>query len=85
MGFYENRAPGLGVALAGIVEEAVEKIAEAPEAWPRHGRSGFRKYFTDRFPFIIFYMDLPDCVWIAAIAHASRRPDYWRSRRPLPS
>jgi plasmid stabilization system protein ParE len=81
MGFYERRAPGLGLAPATKVEGAAAKIAESPDAWPRHGHSEFRKFFTDRFPFIIFYMDLPDSVWVAAVAHASRRPDYWKRRR----
>ena len=26
-------------------------------------RTGFRKYFVERFPFTVFYMDLPDCIF----------------------
>lgn len=32
MGFYEDCAPGLGLALAAKVEDAAVKIADAPEA-----------------------------------------------------
>ena len=81
MGFYESRAHGLGLDLQAKVEDAVAEIRRRPEAWPPHKDSGFRKYFTERFPFIVFYMELPDCIWIAAIAHGSRRPDYWSRRR----
>jgi plasmid stabilization system protein ParE len=82
MEFYERRALGLGLSLMTKVEDASLRIAETPHAWPPYGHSGLRKYFTDRFPFIIFYMELPDRIWIAAVAHASRRPGYWKHRRP---
>ena len=32
------------------------------------------------FPFFIVYRDLPDYVEIMALAHTSRRPNYWRDR-----
>ena len=81
MAFYESRAKGLGLGLQAKVEEAVAVIRLNPESWPPRGLTGFRKYFVNRFPFTVFYMDLPDCIWIAAIAHGSRRPDYWIRRR----
>ena len=81
MAFYEIRAKGLGLSLQAKVEEAVAAIRLNPESWPPHRRTGFRKYFVNRFPFTVFYMDVPNCIWIAAIAHESRRPDYWKRRR----
>jgi toxin ParE1/3/4 len=81
MKFYENRAKGLGLDLQSRVERAVVEIQRNPHAWPPHKHLGVRKYFTERFPFTIFYMDLPDCIWIVAIAHGSRLPDYWSKRR----
>ncbi len=82
MAFYERRAAGLGLDLLAQVEAGIERIRATPAAWPPHRRSNFRKYLTQRFPFVIFYLDLPDGIWIAAIAHGSRQPDYWRHRRP---
>jgi hypothetical protein len=35
-----------------------------------------------RFPYALIYEDFPDRVWIAAVAHYSRRPGYWSHRRP---
>jgi toxin ParE1/3/4 len=81
MAFYESRASGLGLDLLAKVEDAVAKIQQSPEAWPPHRHSGFRNYFTERFPFTVYYMELNDCIWLAAIAHGSRRPDYWKTRR----
>jgi toxin ParE1/3/4 len=79
--FYESRAKGLGLDLQTKVEQAVRAIQRSPESWPPHKHSGFRKYFVERFPFTIFYFDMPDTIWIAAIAHASRRPGNWTDRR----
>ena len=81
MTFYESRARGLGLDLLVKIEDAVAGIRQNPEAWPPYKNSGFRRRSAERFPFAIFYMELPDCIWIAAIAHKSRRPDYWRTRR----
>ena len=80
MGYYESRARGLGLDLQKKVEQAVGAIQQSPESWPAHKRTGFRKYFVERFPFTVFYMDLPDLIWIVAVAHGSRRPDYWKRR-----
>ena len=82
MEFYESRERGLGLALQANIEEAITLIQKNPEAWPPHKRSGFRKHLIQRFPFVIFYMELPDRIWVAAIAHGSRRPAYWSRRRP---
>ena len=62
MEFYERQTRGLGLDIEMKVEQAVTAIQRRPESWPPHKRTGFRKYFVDRFPFIIFYMDLPDSI-----------------------
>jgi hypothetical protein len=67
--------------LEAKVEQAVLAIQKAPESWPPHKHSGFRKYFVERFPFTVFYLEMPDCIWVAAIAHVSRRPGYWTNRQ----
>jgi hypothetical protein len=82
MVFYESCAHGLGIDFALEVEKAVVRIQRSPDSWPPHKRSGFRKCFVHRFPFTIFYVDLPEHIWVVAIAHTSRRPDYWSRRHP---
>jgi toxin ParE1/3/4 len=80
MGFYESRASGLGLDLETKVVKAVAAIQRHPESWPRHKDTAFRKFFVERFPFTVFYLDLADRIWIVAVAHGSRRPDYWHRR-----
>jgi toxin ParE1/3/4 len=41
----------------------------------------FRRHPLVGFPYQIFYTELEDAIWIAAVAHGRRRPDYWRRRR----
>jgi hypothetical protein len=44
------------------------------------GRMGTRSWKTKQFPFRIVYLQQPDRFWIVAVAHLSRRPDYWIRR-----
>jgi len=47
--YYEERGKGLGLDLQDKVEHGVREIRKSPESWPPHKRSGFRKYFAERF------------------------------------
>lgn len=78
--YYESKVPGLGLDFLASVGQAFQKIQQRPQAWPPHIDPRFRKYLVERFPYSIFYMERPDVIWIAAIAHAKRRPDYWKRR-----
>ena len=82
MAHYESRAKDLGLDLETKVRQAVTAIQTSPQSWPPHKRTGFRKYFVSRFPFTVFYLETADYVWVAAIAHGSRRPGCWRHRLP---
>jgi hypothetical protein len=77
--FYEERQAGLGVDFQREVLYGVSQIHNAPTRWPRY-KYGTRKYLLNRFPFHIFYIANPDCIWIVAVAHCSRKPDYWKER-----
>jgi len=80
--YYESRMTGLGLEFHAKVEQAFQKIQLNPQTWPRHSDPRFRKYVLERFPYLIFYMEQPAAIWIVAVAHAKRHPQYWRARRP---
>lgn len=80
--YYESQRAGLGDDFAAEVDQAVQRIALTPQAFPPYGTSGLRKYVLPRFPFNIFFLELPDRIWIAAVAHQRRRPGYWSHRHP---
>jgi toxin ParE1/3/4 len=79
--YYESKVAGLGLDFHASVERAIQKIQRNPRTWPPHTDARFRKYLLERFPYSVFYMERPEAIWIVAIAHAKRRPDYWRRRK----
>lgn len=64
--FYEEREPGLGLALLRDAREALPKIREAPERNPARNDET-RRLVMKRFPFVIHYLDLPNTIWILAV------------------
>jgi len=77
--FYESRLEGLGIRLLAAVEEVTERIAASPGAGsPLAG--GFRKRLVAGFPFSIVYRISDEQVFLVAVAHQHRRPEYWRRR-----
>ena len=82
MAWYDERCAGLGLDLLAEFQKAAAKLRHAPELCPHYKRTDYRKQRLERFPFLIFSLELPDCLWIAAIAHGARQPDYWKQRKP---
>jgi plasmid stabilization system protein ParE len=78
----ETRCTGLGADLLAAVDEALEAIARQPQAYPTwRGGLPFRQHVLRRFPYVDFFAVEADEGRILAIAHAKRRPGYWRDRR----
>lgn len=80
--FYEGRRSGLGLAFQEEVESFVWLVRSDPERWPSYQGTRFRKCLLKRFPFSLFYLDLDEFIWVAAIAHQKRRPGYWKDPQP---
>ena len=62
------------------IDRALDLIREAPERWPLF-RLGMRRYVLSSFPYSIVYRTTPQSIDVYAVAHAKRRPTYWRKRR----
>ena len=77
--WYAERSATAAVRFSIELDEAEAAIRERPEAWPR-SPDGTRRYLLRRFPFSIIYRPEPSRILIVAIAHARRRPGYWRTR-----
>ena len=77
--YYEDIRKGLGLDLEEEIRHALADIQETPEKWPIR-KYGTRFRLLRRFPYAIYYIELADKIWIAAFAHTSRRPYYWRER-----
>jgi toxin ParE1/3/4 len=79
---YEFRRPSLGIELLAAVQAAQTRIQQHPKIGSRYKKTKFRKFVLPRFPYNVFYLELNDCLWIAALAHQKRKPDYWITRSP---
>lgn len=81
---YEEQRPGLGVEFYLEVEATVELAAERPELGSPVSDAGdglsLRKYVVERFPYLVWVAEDRDERRVVAVAHASRRPNYWRKR-----
>jgi toxin ParE1/3/4 len=82
MDWYDAKRFGLGLELMEEVRRAIERLESDPALGVRYGRSQVRYYRVSRFPYVIYYQELSDRLSIAAIAHARRRPGYWKKRKP---
>ena len=77
--FYERRREFLGEAFIAAVEETLIKIRHQPD-FGRLEKRGSRSWKVKRFPFRAVYLEQSDRIWVVALAHLSRKPDYWIRR-----
>lgn len=77
--YYESKETGLGWRFRAEVVEAVDWISRNP-ALPRLRRKGYRRRNLHAFPHYIAYVIREQTIWIVAIAHAYRRPEFWIER-----
>ena len=78
--WYAERSATAAAAFSEEMDAAESAIARLPEAWPPY-EHGTRRYLLRRFPFSVVYRVEESRVLIVAVAHARRRPGYWKSRR----
>lgn len=77
--FYNLELPGLGNIFKKEIKKSIHRIVEYPSAWPSITED-IRKYVLHKFPFKILYSIEKNHIYIIAIAHQHRRPDYWIDR-----
>jgi len=82
--YYQGQREGLGREFRREFEEALDRIRRMPQAFAVIDDQGTRKHRFARFPYTIYYVELDDSIWIAAVAHQKRRPGYWSDRGPQP-
>jgi hypothetical protein len=77
--YYEDCELGLGYDFAVEVLATIENILSFPKAWPILD-SDIRRCQTRRFPYGIIYAINEDVVFVLAVMHLHRDPEYWKSR-----
>lgn len=79
--WYEQKRTGLGAELFDAIVETIDLIRTHPEiGTPRSTRQPSRQLRVTRFPYSVVYRIRDNDIYVVAVAHTSRRPDYWKHR-----
>jgi len=77
--YYEQRRKSLGFEFAVEVYTAIGLATGLPNAWSMLAGE-IRKCQTKRFPYAVLYSQEADGIFILAVMHLHRDPDYWKHR-----
>ena len=77
--WYRERSLAAAAGFEREFDHAVSRILEAPERYPIT-RRGRRRFVMLKYPFAVIYRIHEQEIQIIAVAHHSRRPDYWLRR-----
>ena len=84
MEWYDAERPGLGDEFADEVIKALDPMVAHPEAWPAVSPRGrgqtIRRFIVPRVPYALVYVARDNQLLVLAVAHAKRKPGYWRRR-----
>ena len=80
IGRYEGIEPGLGVRLKDEARAAIAWIGEHPTL-PRIRPADYRRVNLKVFRYFVAYAVRNDTIWVLAIAHGHRRPEFWAERK----
>ena len=80
--WYETRRKGLGADFYDAVVRAIELIRTHSDIGTvRTGRLPHRRVLIAGFPYQIVYRVRDNDLYVIAVAHTSRRPDFWQGRQ----
>lgn len=79
---YEKDYQGRGIRFVAAVDAALARISAATSRFPLLYEPDIRSAKVRRFPYRVVYVLVGDDVDVIAVAHAMRRPTYWRRRLP---
>ena len=76
--YYDEREAGLGQRFYHEVISSLNWISSNPTV-PRL-RKTYRRVNLKVFPFYVAYVLHEDFIWVLAVAHARKKPSYWKER-----
>lgn len=77
--WYQKHSAKAAFDFIEELSRATTTIREAPSRWPL-GKNNTRRFLLWRFPFCLIYSEEEAAIIIWAVAHGSRRPEYWARR-----
>ena len=77
--YYELQLTGLGRRFFNEVIETIDLITQFPQLWAQNSEHT-RKAVLKKFPYNLVYSILNNKIYIIAVAHQNRVPEYWIDR-----
>ena len=77
--WYASQDPTAAEAFIDELDQAMERLIEFPNLGGSYS-SKTRRYVMKRFPYTLIYRERPRIIEIVAVAHARRKPGYWKKR-----
>jgi plasmid stabilization system protein ParE len=77
--WYFQRSPGAAEAFLTEIGASMAQIASHPQMYPPYTKNTRRRVLS-AFPYSLIFQEKDDSVLVVAVAHAKRRPGYWRGR-----
>jgi toxin ParE1/3/4 len=77
--YYESLNAGLGFDFSIEVFSTIQNVADYPTAWPIL-EGDVRRCLVNRFPYGVLYSVEEDRIYVLAVMHLHRDPDYWKER-----
>jgi len=77
--WYFKRSPEAADAFLTGIGASLAQIASHPQLYPAYTKNTRRRILAG-FPYSVIFQEKEDIVLIVAVAHAKRRPGYWRGR-----
>jgi plasmid stabilization system protein ParE len=77
--WYAERSISVARRFRDDLLAAFSSAAEFPLRYPA-SMHGTRRIVLSRFPYFIVFFDWQNEIYIVAVAHAKRRPGYWKKR-----
>jgi|TARA_B110000263_G_C14961345_1_gene352746 plasmid stabilization system protein ParE len=74
--WYETQQEGLGREFLGRLEQASRTIAQDPNRC-RLITNAYRRCLLMQFPYGIIYRVDDEIIFVAAVMHLHRKPEYW--------
>lgn len=77
--WYFKRSPEAADAFLTEIGASLAQIASRPRLYPAYTKNS-RKRVLANFPYSVIFQEKDDVILVIAVAHAKRRPGYWRGR-----
>jgi toxin ParE2 len=77
--YYNSQSPGFGEKFLEEVLQTINLIVLFPEAWSEVTKHT-RKALLRKFPYNLIYTIHKKKIYILAVAHQHREPEYWIDR-----